>query len=146
MNQIELHEDALSEAQAHLDAKRLPDIGECKVTAVSGCNEAIQAYLSHPEALRSIIEQSVKELEWFKLRGHWKGAKAQFGDYIVRPTEYGSEIWVALHYNHDNEESIITSGEEPFQSEKDAQAACNCCEAKQVLKLFNLGGEDGISN
>ncbi len=62
MEQIELHEEALKEAQGQLDIVGLSELDGLKIRGITGCDDAIRSYLSHPEGLRSIIVESIKPL------------------------------------------------------------------------------------
>ncbi len=142
MEQTKLNEEAVNDIAKvfwnTIDDPRL-------LTSQDMCRKFLKSYLSHPEALRSIIEQSVKPLE-FKPHKRDDGvrmqlAKTSVGRYaILMP--YSSLIkgfrasYDARTFDGYSEEL----GE--FDTLEDAIAACQRHHTEQVLKLFNLGGDD----
>ncbi|WP_057464314.1 hypothetical protein [Pseudovibrio sp. POLY-S9] len=136
MEQIKLNEEAWEAARKAAYPHTTPDFkawgGEVMVELErEELIDPIEAYLSHPSALRSIIEQSVKPLEW-----NDNAAQAASG------TEYQiyryDKSWACASMEPEEQEwaHLAFTG-----SETEAKDACQDYETEQVLKLFNLGGK-----
>ncbi len=96
--------------------------------------DALHAYLSHPSALRSIIEQSVKPLEWEEQAHETvKEAKTALNTYQIVQSMTCLTLFLDGVQTHD------TAG---YSQWAEMKTACLKHHAEQVLKLFNLGGEE----
>ncbi len=141
MEQLKLKEDAFKKV---LDMFRdmLADIDDDSRPREQAeediAGETILEYLAHPEAVRLIIEQNVKELEWSFLPGlGMYFSQATKGRYIISGDGPNDNCNAIYDPKGESWERLLNA--EPLA---EAKAACQRHHAEQVLKLFNIGGEN----
>ncbi|KZK82975.1 hypothetical protein PsAD13_03177 [Pseudovibrio sp. Ad13] len=158
MEQIKLNEDALKlvpriPTQAMMNAglyqsshdSEWEDIYSNWVDMVEAApehpDEVMQILKSHPSALRSIIEQSMKPLEWEE--GILIGAQVPAGEYQIFSPDRVDQDW-RIQLRLSPRSSAYPSYEKlnSVKSKEEAKEACQRHHTGQILKLFNLGGVD----
>ncbi len=137
MEQTKLNEEAVNDIAKvfwnTIDDPRL-------LTSQDMCRKFLKSYLSHPSALRSIIELSVKLLGWGEPDSeNYQHSENDLGEYVISPV---GTLWEVVFYPAGGGEKIYFEGEGLFDTLEEAKAACQRHHTEQVLKLFNFGGEE----